>query len=82
MKKLTILSTVLFVAVFILLPQSSTGKYNVSNPLIADGWPLPPPVPPYPPGSGATTLVADGWPLPPPVPPYPPGGGNVGLTLA
>ena len=33
--------------------------------ILADGWPLPPPVPKPPVQS---TLVADGWPLPPPVP--------------
>lgn len=75
MKTLTILFAVLFLAAFILLPAPSDGKYNVSKPLVADGWPLPPPVPH---GPGATTLVADGWPLPPPVPPS---GGSVALSL-
>lgn len=75
MKKLVILLSVLFLAVFILLPGSGNGKYSVSKPLVADGWPLPPPVPH---GPSAATLVADGWPLPPPVPP---GGGNVVLSL-
>ena len=95
-KKLVILFAVLFLAAFILLPGSTNGKYNVSKPLVADGWPLPPPVPP---GSGSDTLVADGWPLPPPVPPgpganmlvadgwplpppVPHGGSNVFLSLA
>ena len=94
MKRLTLLFAVLFLAAFIVLPAPIDGKYNVSKPLIADGWPLPPPVPPgpgatlvadgwplpppVPPGPGANTLVADGWPLPPPVPP---GGGNVVLSL-
>lgn len=95
MKKLVILLSVLFLAVFILLPGGGNGKYSVSKPLVADGWPLPPPVPH---GPGAATLVADGWPLPPPVPPgpgantlvadgwplpppVPPGGGNVVLSL-
>ena len=84
MKRFLILSAVLFLALFILLPGSGSGKYNVSKPLIADGWPLPPPPPslitntliadgaplppPIPPGPSAT-LVADGWPLPPPPPP-------------
>lgn len=73
MKKLVILSAVLFLAVFILLPANGNGKYNVSKPLVADGWPLP--LPPPPPGSGSyspsspETLVADGWPLPLPPPP-------------
>lgn len=75
MKKFAILSAVLFLAVFILLPPSGGGKYNVSKPLVVDGWPLP--LPPPPPGSGSyslsspETLVADGWPLP--LPPPPPG---------
>jgi len=65
MKKLVILSVVLSLAVFILLPASGNGKYNVSKPVVADGWPLPPPVPP---GTTTNTLMVDGWPLPPPVP--------------
>lgn len=65
MKKLVILSVLLLLAVFILLPAIAIGKYNVSKPVTADGWPLPPP-PPGP--SSANTLVADGWPLPPPPP--------------
>jgi hypothetical protein len=47
MKKFAILSAVLFLAVFILLPASDNGKYNVSKPLVADGYPLPP----FPPSS-------------------------------
>ncbi len=72
MKKLAILSFVLLLAVFILLPAASHGKYNVSKPAVADGSPLPwPPTP-----GGGSTLVADGSPLPwPPTP----GGGS---TLA
>src|SRR5689334_21173726 len=66
MKKLVFLFAVLSLAVFILLPNLTDGKYNVSKPVVADGWPLPPPVPPSP---SANTLIADGWPLPPPVPP-------------
>jgi hypothetical protein len=46
MKKLAILFAVLFLAAFILLPGTGTGKYNVSKPAVADGWPLPPPIPP------------------------------------
>jgi len=65
MKKLAILSIVLLLAALILLPRSRNGKYDLSKPVVADGWPLPPPIPP---GSGAT-LIADGWPLPPPIPP-------------
>lgn len=66
MKKLAILSAFLFLAAFILLPGTGTGKYNVSKPAIADGWPLPPPIPP---STTTNTLMADGWPLPPPIPP-------------
>jgi hypothetical protein len=68
MKKLVILSVLLLLAVFILLPTISNGKFNVSKPAIADGYPLPPPIPP---GPGNATLVADGYPLPPPIPPSP-----------
>src|SRR5206468_1142699 len=59
---------VLVVAAFILMPGSGNGKYNVSKPLVADGWPLPLPKPP---GSGQSmnALIADGYPLPPPIPP-------------
>jgi hypothetical protein len=71
MKKLVILFAVLSLAVFILLPANSNGKYNVSKPLVADGSPLP--WPPFPPSAG--TLVADGSPLP--WPPFPPGGGTL-----
>ncbi len=72
MKKLVILFAVLFLAAFILLPGGSHGKYIVSKPVVADGWPLP--LPPPPPGSGSfsassETLAADGWPLPLPPPP-------------
>jgi hypothetical protein len=68
MKKLVILSVLLLLAVFILLPAISNGKFHVSKPAIADGYPLPPPIPP---GPGNATLVADGYPLPPPIPPSP-----------
>ena len=68
MKKLVVLFAVLFLAACILLPGSGHGKYNVSKPVVADGTPLPPPIPP---GPGANTLVADGTPLPPPIPPGP-----------
>lgn len=92
MKKLVALfSTALFLVAVILLPTTSIGKCDVSKPLTADGWPLPPlppgpggaliadgwPLPPLPPGGGTATLTADGWPLPP----LPPGPGTV-LTLS
>jgi len=64
MKKFVILSAVLLLAGLILLPASINGKYNVSKPVLADGTPLPWPIPP----SGGT-LVADGTPLPWPIPP-------------
>ena len=66
MKRFAILFAVLFLAVFILLPGNSNGKYNVSKPVVADGWPLPLPPPPH---QNIDTLVADGWPLPLPPPP-------------
>jgi len=47
-KKPVALSAALFLAVFILLPASSNGKYNVSKPTVADGNPMPPPIPPNP----------------------------------
>ena len=67
MKKLAVLSLVCLLATFILLPLTTNGKYNLSKPTAADGYPLPPPIPP----SSVTTdtLVADGYPLPPPIPP-------------
>ena len=46
MKKFVILFAVLVLAAFILMPGSGNGKYNVSKPLVADGWPLPLPKPP------------------------------------
>lgn len=66
MKKFAFLSAFLFLAAFILLPGIGTGKYNAGKPAIADGWPLPPPIPP---SATTNTLMADGWPLPPPIPP-------------
>jgi hypothetical protein len=54
MKKFAVLSLVLFLAAFILLPEPSIGKYNVSKPIVADGSPLP--WPPIPPAGGAAVL--------------------------
>lgn len=54
MKKLVSLAAALFLAAFILPPGAGNGKYNVSKPLVADGWPLPPPVPP---GGGNGSIV-------------------------
>lgn len=64
MKKFAVLSAVFLLAVLILLPSFTDGKYNVSKPVVADGTPLPWPIPP----SGGT-LIADGTPLPWPIPP-------------
>jgi hypothetical protein len=55
-KRLTILSLFLFALALILLPSTGGGKYDVSKPVVADGWPLPPPIPPAP----TETLMADG----------------------
>ncbi len=67
MKKFATLSVVLLLAALILLPKAGNGKYNVSKPVVADGSPLPWPIPPKPP-----VLIADGSPLPWPIPPKPP----------
>lgn len=65
MKKFAGLAVLLFLAAFIVLPASSTVNYNVSKPILAEGSPLPWPVP-KPPSSGV--LTAEGSPLPWPVP--------------
>ncbi|HKW62456.1 MAG TPA: hypothetical protein VJN89_07930 [Candidatus Acidoferrum sp.] len=83
MKKFVILSVLLLLAVFILLPGSGNGKYNVSKSGVAFSS-LPPwsitqggtlfvdggPMPPFPPNPHAQ-LMADGGPMPP-FPPKPP----------
>jgi len=70
MKKFVILVAVFFLAAFMLLPGSGNGKYNVSKPVVADGWPLPPSVLP---GVSNNIWLADGGPIPPfPPPPKPP----------
>jgi hypothetical protein len=48
MRKRVILSTLLLLTGFIILPGSSIGKDNVGKPAVADGSPLPP-FPPNPP---------------------------------
>jgi len=70
MKKVVCLSGLLILAGLIVLPVSNSLNSDISKPVVADGSPLPWPVPPFPPSS--TTLVADGSPLPWPVPPFPP----------
>ena len=71
MKKLSVLCALFLLAGLIVLPASTSGKYDVSKPAVADGSPLPwPPPPPNP------VLVADGSPLP--WPPPPPNSANVG----
>ena len=77
MKKLALAVAGLLACLTILLPV--VGSCNHSNAIPgsepalyrADGWPMPPPIPPY---NGLTNtdplLVADGWPMPPPIPPY------------
>ena len=71
MKKTTLAVAVSVFAVLMVLPVVRSVKLSAGKPvtidrtLRADGWPLPPPIPP----SQGGTLVADGWPLPPPIPP-------------
>ena len=79
MKKLATLLLLSFAVLLILLPISGSGKFDVSNSVVADGSPLPPFPPPG-------VLMADGSPLPPfpppgvlmadgsPLPPFPPTG--------
>jgi hypothetical protein len=71
LKKTTLAVAVSVLAFLMVLPivrsvNLTAGKpVTIDRTLRADGWPLPPPIPP----SLAGTLVADGWPLPPPIPP-------------
>lgn len=68
MKKfVTLFSFALFLVALILLPISSTGKFDLSKPLTVDGGPMP--LPPPPPSASANLLVADGGPMPLPPPP-------------
>lgn len=52
MRKRVILSTLLLLTAFIILPGSSIGKDNVCKPAVADGNPFPP-LPPNPPNPQA-----------------------------
>lgn len=78
MKQIVFALAVALTCVTILLPV--IGSCNHSNAIPAtqpalyqaDGWPMPPPIPPG--GTVAidsfnSSLVADGWPMPPPIPP-------------
>src|SRR5262245_57948240 len=86
LKKTVVVVAICALTVFILLPAvSSVNTLSSSTPLtnafwthskatlVADGGPIPPPIPP---GHGGTTLMADGGPIPPPIPP-----GHGGTTL-
>jgi hypothetical protein len=64
-EKLAILSVLFFAATLILLPSSSSAKYDVSKLAVADGSPLP-----WPPIPNNAVLITDGYPLPP-FPPNP-----------
>jgi hypothetical protein len=78
MKKITAAVLVSLTCLTILLPVVGSCNHSniipASNPVLyqADGWPMPPPIPPYSLATGGTErlLVADGWPMPPPIPPY------------
>lgn len=83
MKKTALVLAISALTLFILLPAvSSVNTSNSGTPLtdrvlykhsnttlIADGWPLPPPILPNPIFSEMNPLVADGGPIPPPIPP-------------
>ena len=64
MKRLAVYAVLFSLALFILLPSCSPGKFTVSNSSWADGNPLPWPKPP-----SNAVLTADGNPLPWPKPP-------------
>jgi hypothetical protein len=67
MKQLATLTALSLLAMLIVLPTTCSVNYSASNSLIADGWPLPLPIPPR--AHDNTFLTADGWPLPLPIPP-------------
>ncbi len=77
MKKIALAVAVFVLAISMVLPVMRSVNLPAGKPLTidrtvyADGWPLPPPIPPKPTSANANTLVADGWPLPPPIPPKP-----------
>ena len=60
-------------AVLILLPAVRCVNFTASKSTLADGNPLPWPIPPKPPAASTNSvLTADGNPLPWPIPPKPP----------
>ena len=77
MNKIALAVAVFVLAISMVLPVMRSVNLPAGKPLTidrtvyADGWPLPPPIPPKPTSANVNTLVADGWPLPPPIPPKP-----------
>src|SRR5713226_9817677 len=85
LKKTALVLAICALTLFILLPAVSPVNTSTSGilvtdkvlytwgntTLVADGEPLPPPIPPNPKFSETNLLVADGEPLPPPIPPNP-----------
>jgi hypothetical protein len=78
MKKIVLALAVALTCVTILLPVVGSCNHSNATPATqpalyqADGWPMPPPIPPG--GNVASDtnadslLVADGWPMPPAIP--------------
>jgi hypothetical protein len=62
--RLTTSAVVILLSFAVLVNQSATASPQGGSRWVADGVPLPPPIPPK-----GGTLVADGVPLPPPIPP-------------
>jgi hypothetical protein len=77
LKKRMLAVAIFVLAVLMVLPVVRSVNLSAGKPITidrtqyADGWPMPPPIPPKPSFAGANTLVADGWPMPPPIPPKP-----------
>ena len=75
MKKTALVLALCALTLIIVLPiitsvnNSAGSSIRIDRNQQADGWPLPPPVPPTSTSARPNTLVADGWPLPPPFPP-------------
>jgi hypothetical protein len=78
LKKVMLAVAVFLFAVLMVLPVVRSVNLSAGKPVTidgmqyADGWPMPPPIPPKPPSINANVFVADGWPMPPPIPPKPP----------